>query len=307
MWPTRQNRCDEIFHELENFSNARRNLPGIDASANARRTLASQMVASIRRLEFTQILRSRDIHPDRADPRSKSFDAERAAIWHIRNGNLEEAIWLTFLCTHFGKHPSYGWRRLQDVYAGSGGLIWSWDRISQNVDDFESWFRDNEENIGGAFGNHRKYESIRTDSDRGTVAVVRSYINWVGVGGSQVACFSTLVRDGGNDPAVLFERFFSEFSIHRFGRLGKFDFLSLVGRLGLAPIEPGIAYLRNATGPLRGARLLFCGDIDADIEEEILENWLCELDEDLTVGMQVMEDALCNWQKSPEVFVHFRG
>jgi len=27
----------------------------------------------------------------------------------------------------------------------------------------------------------------------------------------------------------------------------------------------------------------------------------------LNVGMQVLEDSLCNWQKSPRQFVHFRG
>ena len=31
------------------------------------------------------------------------------------------------------------------------------------------------------------------------------------------------------------------------------------------------------------------------------------LDADLNVTMKVMEDALCNWQKSPVRFVHFRG
>jgi hypothetical protein len=38
-----------------------------------------------------------------------------------------------------------------------------------------------------------------------------------------------------------------------------------------------------------------------------LEAALGELDERLHVGMQVLEDALCNWQKSPAQFVSFRG
>jgi hypothetical protein len=39
----------------------------------------------------------------------------------------------------------------------------------------------------------------------------------------------------------------------------------------------------------------------------LLEDWLLELDATLGVGMQVMEDSLCNWQKSPIRFKHFRG
>jgi len=34
---------------------------------------------------------------------------------------------------------------------------------------------------------------------------------------------------------------------------------------------------------------------------------LDELDVDLRVTMKVIEDALCNWQKSPTRFVHFKG
>ena len=31
------------------------------------------------------------------------------------------------------------------------------------------------------------------------------------------------------------------------------------------------------------------------------------LDADLHVTMKVMEDVLCNWQKSPNRFIHFKG
>ncbi len=72
-------------------------------------------------------------------------------------------------------------------------------------------------------------------------------------------------------------------------------------------MRPGLAYLKGSTGPLRGARLLFGGAANARINPESLETWLAELDKELDVGMQVMEDSLCNWQKNPTTFVHFRG
>jgi hypothetical protein len=52
---------------------------------------------------------------------------------------------------------------------------------------------------------------------------------------------------------------------------------------------------------------LFGGDRYAPIAESTLEDWLRDLDAKLQVGMQVMEDSICNWQKSPTRFVHFRG
>ena len=52
-----------------------------------------------------------------------------------------------------------------------------------------------------------------------------------------------------------------------------------------------------------GARLLFGGNNSL----VSLNNWLVELGAELNVGMQVLEDALCNWQKSPDKFRRFRG
>jgi hypothetical protein len=81
----------------------------------------------------------------------------------------------------------------------------------------------------------------------------------------------------------------------------------MLGKLGLAPIVPGSAYLSGATGPLRGARLLFGGSVSAEISAKELESYLVDLDSQLAVGMQVLEDSLCNWQKSPTKFISFRG
>ena len=88
-----------------------------------------------------------------------------------------------------------------------------------------------------------------------------------------------------------------------FGRLARFDYLAMLGKLGLAPIEPGSTILQGSGGPLAGARLLFGKDASASD----LDSWLLELESDLHVGMQVSEDALCNWQKSPREFRPFRG
>jgi len=77
--------------------------------------------------------------------------------------------------------------------------------------------------------------------------------------------------------------------------------------MDLAPISPGSAYLRGATGPLRGARLLIDGTPKSSRNAEDLDQVLQRVDQRLKVGMQVMEDSICNWQKSPRKFKHFRG
>lgn len=283
-----------------------RALPGA-ASDQRREALAWQMVASLRRLDYTRLQLQRPIDPARADPSSDLFDAERAAILHLRNGDVDEAMWLVFLSIHFGKHGRHGWRRLKDVYSGLGGRRWTWAEYSRDAEGFRRWIAGNHQLIGGAFGNHRKYISIRADAEKGTPAIFESYRDWVQVDGTHANLIARLVREGGNDPHSIFDKFYQDMDVLQFGRLGKFDFLALLGRLGIAPISPGSTYLKDATGPRAGARLLFGGSKDARLRADQLEQWLTELDQQLGIGMQAMEDSICNWQKSPERFQHFRG
>ena len=92
--------------------------------------------------------------------------------------------------------------------------------------------------------------------------------------------------------------------VWRFGRTSKFDYLSMAGKLGLANIKPGHPYLQYATGPLDGARLLF-GNSTANTQTTNLRLRELGLHLNLYYGMQIMEDAVCNWQKSPDTFISF--
>jgi hypothetical protein len=99
-------------------------------------------------------------------------------------------------------------------------------------------------------------------------------------------------------------------AVASFGRTARFDYLTLIGKIGLVHIEPGSTFMRGATGPRTGAKLLFGGDKNAPFTIAQLETLVEDLEEALSVGpygMQIMEDALCNWQKSPNKFIPFRG
>ncbi|RYG63902.1 hypothetical protein EON80_20265 [bacterium] len=306
MWPTRANRAKQIMALLELFSRETKSLPGV-AKPEACEALAWQVVASLRRMDYTQLLRQRAISHRRTDPGDEMFDPEMAAIVWASDGNLDEAFWLLFLATHFGKHGKTGWLRLRQIYSGLGKSSWTWARTSSDPKAFEAWLAKNYSQIEGGFGNHRKYETIKPIPNKGTGAIVASYIAWVGPSRSHADLVSRLVREAGNDPHSIFDRFYKSMTVARFGRLARFDFLALVGRLHLAPIEPGSAYLTESTGPRRGARLLFLGHTEDKSSDKSLDRWLVELDQKLGVGMQVLEDSLCNWQKSPDLFVHFTG
>jgi hypothetical protein len=119
---------------------------------------------------------------------------------------------------------------------------------------------------------------------------------------------SQFYKEAGDNPQKAFDKLYKSMSaVKRFGRTARFDYLTMIGNLRLAKIEPGSVYLTGATGPRAGARLLLGVKDNALIDNRILDNTLKELDKVLNVGFQVLEDSLCNWQKAPSEFVRFRG
>jgi len=282
-----------------------RALPGI-LDPCALDVLALQFIASLRREDYYRAVQQKRIGSSRANPHHVSFDAERAITYHVQNGNLEEAAWLIFLMTHFAKPAGSGWRRLIDVYGGLGTALWDWQTVRANPAAFKTWIANNWQQIGGKFGNHRKYETLRPTASRSFGAILDSYMSWIGPQGHAVH-FGNTVRQTGNNPHTIFDALYREMDVLSFGRLAKFDYLSTLGRYGIAPISAGSAYLDEATGPAAGARLLFDGRSNSGTKATTLQTYMDELDGSLSVGMAVMEDAICNWQKSPRRFVHFRG
>ena len=233
---------------------------------------------------------------------------------HHRQGNIDEAFWLVFLSVHFGKNRRTGWRLARDVYGALGTApIWDWSRVSGDPQAFRRWLAAHRATLEGAdgvvrhFGNHRKYQSLDAHSASGTGAAVESYVSWVAPSRTHQQLIQHDENAAGPDPRAVFDYLYKSMdAVASFGRTAKFDYLTMVGKLDLATIEPGSTYMTGATGPLTGARLLFgrrkavASDLDAR---------LVQLDAHLKLrfGMQILEDGLCNWQKSPKKFVPFRG
>jgi hypothetical protein len=242
------------------------------------------------------------------------FDPLKAGILHQRQGRIDEAFWLVFLFVQFGKHARAGWRYACEIYGRLGDTArWDWANTSASPSGFRKRLHSHQgelkrEGVSRGFGNHRKRESLDAYSPSGTGAAVESYVKWVGLPRTHQDLMDETYRQANSDPRKAFDHLYQSMdAVVRFGRTAWFDYLTMVGKLGLAPIVPGSAYLQNSSGPLGGARLLFGGDKKATLRTAELDLWLVELDTELKVGMQVLEDALCNWQKSPKKFIPFRG
>jgi hypothetical protein len=306
-WPSRQQRKQQISAQLAAHHQNVRQLPGV-ANPAARDTLAMQIVASLRREEYFQVIQQRGpVGANRADPHLDSFEAELGVVHFLQQSAYDEAAWLVFLMVHLAKPGTNGWRRLRDIYGMLGQGRWDWVTVSANPKAFEQWLAINWQKIGGKFGNHRKYESLEPGKRRAMGPAVVTYVNWVSAAGGHQALFSQIILNAGNDPHVIFDAFYNALPVTGYGRLGRFDWAAMLSRYGFAPAEAGSAYLKTATGPKAGMRLLFAGNAAAGVGHSALQEWLNELDATLQVGMEVLEDSVCNWQKKPTVFEHFKG
>lgn len=307
-----KDRVDEFVEKIGQIDQQFGPLHGI-ATAGRRQCWARQIVSSLRRISYTDTMLLRGVSPSRCDPYSGIFDPIRGALYLHRNGQLDEAVWLAFILTHFGKHAVDEWKLARHVYGSFGaGPIWTFAEYSADAAAFESMLTTNQNNlanihVSGRFSNHRKFESKKPKAIAQTFS---TFHEWqTGFGGFREKLVATHEKVG-QEPQAAFDALYSSMrGVSRFGggRLGRFDFLTMLGKLQLAPIVPGSVYLDKASGPLDGALLLFFDDRNHGITGKALEPRVDALDEILGTGKQVIEDSLCNWQKSPDVYVYFRG
>src|SRR6266566_777052 len=171
-----------------------------------------------------------------------------------RLGNVDEALWRAFLAAHFGR-SSVDPEQLDEVESAGRFLCafgaspsWTWMHVSTLGSAFINQLVAHEAALLTLyFGNHRKFCSKQPD---GIADVVKSFVSWVGRhGGSPAAAFAS---EEGSTPQQGFGELYQRFDVHGFGRLGLFDLLCLLGKMGLEDIEPDSCYLVGSTGPLAG-------------------------------------------------------
>jgi hypothetical protein len=279
--------------------------PGLTSAARVE-AFVGQLVASDRRRRFIEHYQfSNRLTARQADPGSGVFDPYAAAVLANRNGDIDDALWLVFLATHFSRHRSAKWRYVTNVYGALGQGRWDWHAVVSDISAFRSWLLANVEKIRGpkprGFGNHRKYESLTL-----TGAVAESYVDWIDPSRGHTNAFARAVggtKGTTNNSADQFDILYRSMdAVYRFGRLARLDYLTTAYRLGIIGTAARRPYVSEASGPLTGARLLFGALSPADAELSSIEFGSL-----VGIDFAVLEDALCNWQKSPDVFIRFSG
>jgi len=311
MRPHEAQRRQELVQGLQACHQNEFSLPGVQNPVQ-RDVLVHQIIDSIRRVSFVPTVANRDIHPDRADGLSEMFDPIRAAVLHFRAGRFDEACWLAFLFVHFGRHPVAGYRYTREFYSALGQREpWTFAAVVADIQGMRNWLNQNEDYLRRGrkrgFGNHRKYLSLSGSKKNGTGHAFETYVQWIRAYGNHDNLFAIALQESGNSPERAFEWLYRSMrSVASFGRIGRFDYLTMLQKLGFANVRPGRPYLdANTDGPNKGARLLLESGQSLTIAE--LERRIQVLGRYLGVGMQEMEDSLCNWGKDTNVYTHFKG
>lgn len=301
-------KTDSFTVLLEKFDADNYSLHGINDDQR-KAVLIAQLVDSTRRINFLNMKARRSKSDALHTPYSGSFDAFGGAAKLHGAGKLDDAFWLVFLATHFGKHKVDGWNLTEDVYGRlDQGKAWTWDEVRHDPNAIGEWIDKNYENLKSGdrsrrFGNHRKYETLKPGPN-GTGNACLTYIEFVNSFGSHKDLIAHAHSEVGQNPKEVFAYLYAKLNqVSRMGRLGKFDLLCNLSNLLIAPIIPDRAYIELSTGPLEGAKLLF----GENLSRRELDRASTELAEFLNVSPQVIEDALCNWQKSPAEYRFFRG
>ena len=239
-------------------------------------TLARQIVDSTNKTAYFNILSQREVSAMRTQPQHVLFDPIRSVLYY-KNQNLDEACWLIFLMVHTGDSTKKNWQFVRELY----DVIGKWDEI--NFDTMENWLKKAPK---FKFGGHRKYESLSQLID-----VVFSYQTWVKKMGGHAHIFNQPF----DTPEQRYAWLYQKMRVFRFGRLAKYDYLGLCALTGVASLKADRCYIEGSSGPLKGAKRLF-----GAYDDDTLNEMTMRLAENLEIGYQEIEDALCNWQKSPQ-------
>jgi hypothetical protein len=268
----------------------------------------AQLIHSLRRTHYIEAIKKRNLSPERMDPRNENFDPLKASIIHLENKNFNESIWLIYLSTFFGKNIDSGWNLVRLVYLGPNS-VWTFENIKNNFNSFKEWYENtwnkiSETNsIKNKFGNHRKYSTLDPLKNNNPIECFEDYLHKVGE--NHINLLNYIETNSENKKLSKFSLSYEFSEFKSFGRMSKFDFSSMLCKIGIIESEIDKAFINDSTGPLKGLKDLLGNQNIKPKEADLIFDTINDV---LGLGKfrgQVLEDAICNWQKSPNKFKKF--
>ena len=281
-----------------NWNQAIQKLLGCKIDKTVLYVLAKQSNDSIRRIDIYKTYRLRAIQA--AEEKRDFFHTSNPFVLSQRSDlNVKNKIWLIYLATYFGKSESSGWNLfLRAAFDGNNQFI-LFEKIEADIEKYFRYLESFDFFENANFSNHRKFTKKALDGEKGFFRSMTYLVE--------------NIEDFCNSEKIEFHEMYKmAIEIPNFGRLASFDFTSSSVKCGLKVNEPQSMYASHSTGPLQALGLLLrlCNrEVTRQSQIELsnhLVQWFNENTDIFMVG-QVLEDAICNWQKNPRKYIYYKG
>lgn len=261
--------------------------------------LSLQTIDSIRRISIYKTYRKK----------AEQAEAQNLPYSHTSNPftlsqrdslSLNSKAWYIYLATYFGKSDTSNWKLFNNAVFREDGTLIDLESILENREEYFDYLRSFDFFKETKYSNHRKYIAKSLDGDRGVLRSMDYFLDNI----NDFAC---------SDPTDFHLVYKKSHKIPNFARMGAFDFTSSLCKCNLNIKDPESMYLEGSTGPLKALKdmLKLSGLNKSSKAEQIsfgneLLNWFME-NSDIEIAAQVIEDAICNWQKSPNHYERYFG
>jgi Alpha-glutamyl/putrescinyl thymine pyrophosphorylase clade 3 len=203
-------------------------------------------------------------------------------------GELERASWLCFLTVYLsplqGEHPFAGVRLVLDREGDGSGIEDGRGRAGSPLH-------------GVPLGPRTSHDPARGSE------TVRAYRNWALHAGSQVRAF---VGEESWTPQRRFERAFERLALPGFGRMGRYELLVTLGRLGLYELRADSLHLAVGRSGLEDPTTVAAKRVLAVGDPIYLERRASAFAQELDVPIDALDLALANWGAGERATLGFK-
>jgi hypothetical protein len=266
--------------------------------SNELNILARQTFDSIRRIQIYDTYRLR---AQKAVQSKETFihTSNPFVLAQRSDLSLPNRIWIIYLATYFGKSNKSHWELFNRACFRQDQSLIKFEKIEEDLDDYFNYLLSFEFFEGCSYSNHRKYIAKKFMGDKGLFRSIEYLVNHI--------------HSYSSDNEMKFhEMYLLSQKIPNFGRLGGFDFTSALVKCRLNVKEPKSMYANHSSGPLQGLKLLLKltkNNISKASQVQLsldLMDWFFDNSKIFMVG-QVLEDAICNWQKNTVKYIRYTG
>ncbi|WP_114751871.1 alpha-glutamyl/putrescinyl thymine pyrophosphorylase clade 3 protein [Pleomorphovibrio marinus] len=271
---------------------------GEQIGGNELNILSRQTFDSIRRVQIYETYRLR---AQRAVQVKETFihTSNPFVLAQRSDLSISNRTWIVYLATYFGKSNKSHWELFNRASFRQDQTLIKIEEILAELDNYFNYLLSFEFFEGCSFSNHRKYTAKKLTGYKGLFRSMEYFVNHI--------------NSYSPDNEIEFhDMYLTSQKIPNFGRLGGFDFTSALVKCRLNVKEPMSMYANHSTGPLDGLKLLLkftnnntskASQIQLSLD---LMDWFINNSKIFMAG-QVLEDAICNWQKNTSRYIRYTG